>query len=128
MAYSIRHQFPYSRFRLGCVKQWHICQAGLTTEEKPAETPSNVKTRLQQTIQKLFPINDNLAYVHVERDGDIEKTHYELFVRRVLANVEEITHMDEVRNAQQNVRLVKVTIMESSFLGVNIFKLFFPNK
>uniref|UniRef100_A0A1B0AEL1 Uncharacterized protein n=1 Tax=Glossina pallidipes TaxID=7398 RepID=A0A1B0AEL1_GLOPL len=115
MAYSIRHQFSYSRFRLGYVKQSHICQAGLTTEEKPAETPSNIKTRLQQRIQKLFPtMNDNLAYVHVERDGDIEKTHYELFVRRVLANVEEITHMDEVRSAQQNVRLIKKTLLEKS--------------
>ncbi|KAL9923904.1 mitochondrial potassium channel-like [Glossina fuscipes fuscipes] len=114
-AYKIRLQFPVSRFRLGCVKQWHICHAGLTTEEKSAETPSNIKTRLQQRVQKLFPtLNDNLAYVHVERDGDIEKTHYELFVRRILANIEEVTHMDEVRKAQQNVRQVKKTLLEKA--------------
>lgn len=102
--YNIRHQFPYTLFRpSNHVEQWYVCQARLYSEKKSSLAKLSVKPLLQQRIQKL--IAELCDKLHIEQCLALGK---ELFVKRFLTAAEKITHMDEVRRAQENVRRVKV--------------------
>uniref|UniRef100_A0A1A9UL11 Bromodomain associated domain-containing protein n=1 Tax=Glossina austeni TaxID=7395 RepID=A0A1A9UL11_GLOAU len=108
--YNIRHQFPYSQFRpSNHVEQWYVCQARLNTRKKSSHAKLGVKPLLQQRIQKLFAeLCDKLPIEQCLAIGN------ELFVKRFLTAAEKITHMDEVRRAQENVRRVKETLIEKN--------------
>uniref|UniRef100_A0A1B0BHG5 Bromodomain associated domain-containing protein n=1 Tax=Glossina palpalis gambiensis TaxID=67801 RepID=A0A1B0BHG5_9MUSC len=108
--YNIGHQFPYKQFRpTNRAKQWYVCQTRLNTEKKFPHATLGVKPLFQQRLQKLYAdIDEKLRIEQYLAIGN------EIFVKRVLAAAEKITHKDEVRRAQENVRRVKETLIEKS--------------
>uniref|UniRef100_A0A1A9ZIK9 Coiled-coil domain-containing protein 51 n=1 Tax=Glossina pallidipes TaxID=7398 RepID=A0A1A9ZIK9_GLOPL len=108
---KLRHQV--AQFRpSNHVEQWYVCQARLNTEKKSSHAKLGVNPLLQQRIQKLFAkLCDKL---HIEQCLAIGN---ELFVKRFLTAAEKITHMDEVRRAQENVRRVKLYMNEKDLLA-----------
>uniref|UniRef100_A0A1B0C457 Bromodomain associated domain-containing protein n=1 Tax=Glossina palpalis gambiensis TaxID=67801 RepID=A0A1B0C457_9MUSC len=111
--YNIGHQFPYKQFRpTNRVKQWYVCQTRLNTEKKFPHATLGVKPLFQQRLQKLYAdIDEKLRIEQYLAIGN------EIFVKRVLAAAEKITHKDEVRRAQENVRRVKLYMNEKDLLA-----------